>query len=105
MENHPLYKKLRQTALDNNYTVDQVRSLNFNQATDLLRTRDFSVTFLHNMKRVIIMALQDRDDEDRLQQVKLKIKTWLDTNFPNWEAEHGRENDKPYITIWLKGKP
>lgn len=104
MENHPFYKKLRQAALDNNYTVDQVQSLNFNQATELLETRSFSHTFLSNMKRGVVLALQERDDKNSLQQFKQTAGNWLDTNFPNWEAECGRERDKPYIKIWLRGK-
>lgn len=32
-------------------------------------------------------------------------KTWLDVNFANWEAERGRIDNKPFIIIWLKGKP
>lgn len=104
MENHPLYKKLSQTALDNNYTVDQVDSLNFNQAAQLLGSRNFTLTFLNNMKRGTVMALRDRDDKNDLQALKETAKNWLDTNFPGWEAERGRENDKPYVIIWLKGK-
>lgn len=105
MENHPLYKKLRQTALDNNYTVDQVLSLNFNQATELLDTHSFSDTFLNNMKRGIVMVLQNRDDESGFLQLKQAAGDWLDANFPNWEAEIERENGKPCVNIWLKGKP
>ena len=105
MENHPLYKNLRQTALDNNYTVDQVLSLNFSQAAELLETRNFSHTFLNNMKRSIVMVLQNRDDESDFLRLKQVAENWLITNFPNWEAECGRERDKPYVKIWLRGKP
>jgi len=105
MENHPLYRKIRQTALDNNYTVEQVRSLNFNQATELLETRSYSHTFLSNMKRGIVLALQERDDKHNLQQLKQTVGNWLETNFPNCEAEIERENGKPCVKIWLKGKP
>lgn len=105
MENHPLYKKLSQTALDNSYTVDQVRSLNFKQAAELLETCSFGQTFLNNMKRGIVLALQERDDKNNLQQLKQTAGNWLDANFPNWEAEIERENGKPCVKIWLKGKP
>ena len=105
MENQPLYKKLRQTALDNNYTVDQVRSLNFSQAAELLETRDFSHTFLNNMKRCIVIILQNRDDESDFLRLKQVTEDRLVTNFPNWEAEFGRESDKPFVKIWLRGKP
>lgn len=105
MKNHPLYKKLKQIALDGNYTIEQIQNAGFNQIAELLETRNFSLAFLNNMKRGIIMTLQNRDDEQNLQQLKQTAKSWLDTNFPDWEAERGREGDKPFVKIWLKGKP
>jgi len=105
MKNHPIYIRLKQIALDGDYTVEQVRALTFKQAAGLLGERGFTSTFLDNAKRGILMALQNRDDKANLQQVKSKVKTFLDANFPGWEAEHGRDSDKPYVTIWLKGRP
>jgi hypothetical protein len=105
MENHPLYKKLRQAGLENNYTVDQIRNLSFNQATELLDTRSFSETFLNNMKRSVVVVLQSRDDESDFERLKQVAESWLITNFPEWEAECGRDGHKPYIKIWLRGKP
>jgi len=105
MRNHPLYQKLKQIALDGNYTIEQVQFLGFAQATTLLGERPASTTFLENMKQDIIMELWDRDDEANLQQVRQKIKTWLDADFPNWAAERDREGGKPCIKLWLKGKP
>jgi hypothetical protein len=105
MKNHPLYKKLKQIALDRNYTVEQAQALDFNQAAELLETHSFSLTFLVNMKYGVIDALRHRDDENDLQQLKETAKNWLDIDFPDWEAERGRQGDKPYITFWLRGKP
>lgn len=105
MQNHPSYQKLEQVALDGNYTVEQVRALSFAQATALLGERPASFTFLENIKRGIITALQDREDEVNLQQIKLKITSLLDADFPDWKAEHGREGRKPFVTIWMEGKP
>ncbi|MDH4237934.1 MAG: hypothetical protein OEW48_00065 [Phycisphaerae bacterium] len=105
MRNHPLYQKLKQIAIDRNYTLEQVQFLSFAQATTLLGERPASTTFLENMKQDIIMELWDRDDEANLQQVRQKIKTWLDANFPNWADEWDREGGKPCIKLWLKGKP
>ncbi len=105
MKNHPKYVALKQIALDGNYTVEQIRALTFNQATTLLGEKPPSITFLENAKRGIVMALGDRDDKANLQQLKSKVKTFLDNNFPDWEAERGREGEKPYVKIWLKGKP
>lgn len=105
MKNHPLYKKLKQIVLDRNYTVEQAQALGFNQAAELLETRSFSLTFLINMKYGVIDALWHRDDENDLQHLKEIVKNWLDIDFPDWEAERGRQGSKPYITFWLRGKP
>ena len=105
MKNHPLYKELKQIACDSNYTLEQVQDLDFNQAADLLGTRDFTITFLNNMKRGLIATLRSRDDEANLQQLQQQTKAFLDSNFPSWEAECGRQGHKPYITFWLEGKP
>lgn len=104
MQNHPSYQKLEQTALDGNYTAAQVRALSFTQASALLGERPASFTFLENMKKGIIMSLQNQEDEFNLQQVKLAVASWLDSNFPDWEAERGREGGKPFVTIWMEGK-
>jgi hypothetical protein len=95
MKNHPLYKKLKQIALDRNYTVEQAQALDFNQAAELLETRSFSLTFLINMKYGVIDALRHRDDENDLQQLKQTAKNWLDTNFaevPVCKAGKGGES-------------
>jgi len=105
MNNHPFYKKLKQIALGGNYSIEQVRRLRFNQAADLLGSHDFTVTFFNNMKRGVIVSLRNRDDKANMEQLKQTAKAWLDANFPNWEAERGREGDKPYVTIWLEGRP
>jgi len=105
MNNHTFYKKLKQIALDGNYSIEQVQSLGFNQAAELLGSRDFTITFLNNMKCGVIDALRNRDDKANMEQLKQMAKVWLDANFPDWEAERGREGNKRYVTIWLKGKP
>ena len=105
MENHPLYQKLSRILLDNDYTVDQVRSLNCSQAAELLETCSFSDTFLNNMKRKVVVILQNREDESFLLQLRQTAGAWLDANFPSWEAELESENGKPCVRIWLKGKP
>jgi hypothetical protein len=105
MKNHPLFKKLQQIACDGNYTFEQVRNLDFNQVADLLGTRDFTITFLNNMKQGIINTQRCRDDEANLQKLQQQAKVFLDSNFPGWEAECGRQGHQPYITIWLEGKP
>lgn len=105
MKNRPLYKKFKQIALDGNYTIEQVQNVGFNQAAKLLETCGFSLTFLKGMKQGVVAALQNRDDENDMQQLKQTAKAWLDANFPDWQAERGRESDKPFVKIWLKGEP
>jgi len=105
MRNNTIYKALKQLILDNNYTVEQLQQLGFNEARQLLGNPRFSVTFFNNMKRGLIDTLQARDDKADCDRVKGRIKTWLDTNYPNCEIERGRESGKPVIKLWLKGKP
>ena len=105
MRNHPLYKQLKQIALDGEYTVEQAKNLTAVQAKNLLGGSYFATTFFENMKRGIIMTLESRDEELNFQAIKNMATSFLDTNFPDWEAERGRESNKPYVTIWLKGKP
>lgn len=104
MLNHPLYKKLKQMVLDGNYTIEQVRSLDFDAAVELLGTRNFSAGFLHNMKWQLIAELQEQKDESSKQLFQSKIEV-LRNRFPDFEIERGRIDNKPFITIWLKGKP
>ena len=105
MKNHPLYQKLELIALNESYTIEQVQSLSFTEATTLLGERPGSTIFLENMKQSIIVVLQNRDDEHDLQALQDKFKIYLDTNFPSWVAECDRQCGKPCIKLWLKGKP
>jgi len=105
MKNHPLYKRLKQIVLDGDYTIEQVKNMRWGQAAELLDCQDFSKAFLNNMKRGIVDALRNRDDKATLEQLKEDIKAYLDANDPHWEAERGREGGKPYVKIWLEGKP
>jgi hypothetical protein len=106
MKNHPLYKKLKAYVLTN-LTTGEIEALSPHELIALLGEGQIrlSHTFVNNMKSAVIMAMENRDDENDLQQVKTKIKSWLDANFPNWEAERDREDGKPCIKIWLEGKP
>lgn len=104
MKNHPLYKKLKQIALDDNYTIEQVRGLDFNTVAELFGTRSFSDTFLGNMKLELIAEIQDQQDESDKQLFQAKVES-LRNRFPDLEVERGREGDRPYVVIWLEGKP
>ena len=103
MRNHPLYKKLKRIALDGNYTIEQVKNATMGQVAKLLGPDvRFSQAFFQNMKRGIVMTLQNRNEERNLQQLKSQAKNWLDANFTDWAAERGDEKGK--VIIWLKGK-
>lgn len=106
MRNNPIYKRLKQIALDGGYTIEQVEKLDFNKAAQLLGSREgLTVTFVSKMKAGIVAAIKNRDDEQAMHQLKDVARDWLDRYFPDWEAERGRESDKPYVKIWLEGKP
>jgi hypothetical protein len=105
MKNNALYIQLKQLAITGDYTLEQLDSLTHQQAQSLLGGVVFSVTFFHNMKHGIKMALEARNEEREFQQVKGAVKSWLDANFPEWVAEKGKDGNKPIITFWLKGKP
>jgi len=105
MKNHPLYKRLKQAVLDGNYSIKQVENAGSVQVTKMLGTRSFSLAFLNNMKHLLIAEMQEKKDENDMQGLKQQAKTWLNVNFPGWQAERGRDGDKPFVKIWLKGKP
>ena len=105
MRNRADYKALEQKALSENWTMEQLESVTERQMATFLGKPHLSVTFLKNAKSCLIDVLQERDGEAHLQAVKQKVKNWLDTNFPGWKADRGRERGEPYVIIWLKGKP
>jgi hypothetical protein len=104
MKNHLLYEKLKQTALDDNYTIEQVQGLDFNAAAELFGTRSFSNTFFGNMKLELIAEMQNQQDESDKQLFQAKVES-LRNQFPDFEVERGRQDNKLYVTIWPKGKP
>ena len=106
MRQRAIYQQLLQIALDNDYTIEQVENATVEQVRQILGTdKRFSWSFFKNMKSCLIVDLQQRDDENDLAALKEQAKGWLDANFPDWQAERGRDNGKPYVAIWLKGKP
>ena len=105
MKNHPVYKQVKQYALTS-LSLDDFEAMTPGEILEAAGSQaKVSGTFAINMKQSVLMALQARDDENDLQQLKLKVKTFLDANFPDWGAERGREGEKPYIKIWPRGKP
>ena len=109
MRNNSLYKKLKQIALDGGYTIAQVQGASKSQIKTLLGASNLKAAFVNNMKRVLITHLQDRDDEvDKvflLNEIDGGAREAFCDRFPDFEIERDRKRDKPYITIWPKGKP
>ncbi len=103
MRNNSLYIRLKQIAFDDGYTVKQAHTVTVQQIEHLLNVSGLSSVFIVNMKRIIVRDLQQRDDEADMQRLKQHVTTWLDSNFPDWQAERGREDNLPYVTIWLEG--
>ena len=100
MRNNPLFKRLRQIALDKGYTIEQVEAVTKKQIEKLLDAK-LKTAFADNMKRCIIQELRIKEWEQMLRLVKDKVKVY----FPRAEFERDNEGDKPRITIWPKGKP
>ncbi len=105
MQNNTTYVKFKQLALDGNYSIEQVQNTTKEQVETLVNTAVLKPAFVDNMKRLIINDLQQQNDQQDMEQLKQQAGAWLDSNFPDWQAERGRKRDKPFVKIWLKGKP
>ena len=105
MRNNQFYKQMRQVVLDGDYTVEQVELATDDQIKTILDAPDLKPTFIANLRRCVTKDLIDQDDERNLQDLRTQVWGWLNTDFPDFEFERGREDDKPFVKIWLKGKP
>ena len=95
--------------ISGNYTFSQIENAT---ASQVIQIGGFSLEeageiqfFWEGIKRLLLIDFIDRRDGIRMEALKTEAQTWLDANFPNWQATRGRESDKPYVTIWLEGKP
>tara|TARA_Y100000310_G_scaffold74383_1_gene70601 strand:+ start:1802 stop:2131 length:330 start_codon:yes stop_codon:yes gene_type:complete len=106
MRNNPVYVQLLQYALDHDYTIAQVEGATAQQVANVLGIDKSELpNNFENARSLLIRDLQERDDNATLAEVKSRVQTWLDNNFPDWEGEKGREGDKRFVKIWLDGKP
>lgn len=106
MRKDPIYQTVLSYAIANNATVEQAESLTRQQVSSIVGYEAIiSEAFLVNMRVGIATELRDRDDAEHMDGLKQQAKSWLDANFPHWEADKGREFGKPFVTIWLEGKP
>ena len=104
MKNHELYKQIK--AIAANYTIAQVELATRQQVCALLDipVGQMSSAFFSNMKACLISELQEREDEADLQNVRAAASAFLDSNFPQWQADKGREGGKRFVKIWLDGR-
>lgn len=102
--NNALYKKFKTKVGEIGLEVEGVRMLGFNEAAEMIGTRKFSQVTLENMKVMLVSEIQESRDESDKQQIQGRLEA-LRAGFPDFEVERGREGEKPFITIWLKGKP
>ena len=83
---------------------EQVKRINLPAAQELLHKK-ISKTYLNNMKRAVLEDRSNIRTSAKCRLVLDKIKAKLDEVFPRWSEEHGEEEGKTYIKIWLEGKP
>ena len=104
MREHRLYKQLQQIAAVNNYTIEQIESATKQQVLNLLEVDNLSDNFIANMKRLLLQDLQGAQDTESLAALRTQAVTWLENNFPDYNAEITRKDNKRIVTIYLDGK-
>ena len=88
MKNHPYYTELRRLAFKDKYTTKQVQNATLKQVCNQLDKQDITISFLRNMKALLITELQAKQNEADEQ----RIKDTLDAGFPDWDkTEKGKE--------------
>lgn len=104
MRNSPLYKRLKQIAINGDYTVEQLRNATNKQICNLVDKQNLKSVFIANVKILLSAELQDRNDEANMRALGSSVHTWLNANFPDFKIERGKEDGKPYVKIWLRRK-
>ncbi len=108
MKNNPYFKKLKQYAVDQALTFDQIKASNNAQVANILgidESRLEPATYA-NMRGAVLKSLQEDIDNADFDNIKTSgIRTWLENNFPDYEFEKGKKGGKPFVKIWYKGKP
>jgi len=105
MKNNALYIELKQIIIDDSYTVAQVEGATKAQIESLLNTSGLGDAFVANMKRSVAAYLRSQIDTAKMDTLQSQAVSWLTTNFPDAEFERGKRDGKPYVTIWVEGKP
>ena len=109
MKSKPEYIKLKQYMFNNyNWSVEQAQYFTRQQVAQLINFDFSDYSKFIALKKALVEALQSRDDEAILQEVKNQLlgdnRAWLADRFPKAEFDRSSENGKKFIRIWLEGK-
>ena len=94
---------LKQYALDNSLSIDQIRSATKSQVESILSLNAGSMAdgYFENLRYLTAKLVAAAKDQADLQGLKDQAKTWLESKFLN--VEFGISDR--VVTIWLDGKP
>jgi len=101
-------QKLLDYAIAHNFTSIQVENATWEQIKNQLNQdfpENFSGAELNKAQKYVAESLRDLERKAIKDQIKDKIKTWLDSNYPNYEFEYRHESGKLCIELWIFGKP
>lgn len=90
-------------------TYQQMLNLTPQQITDAFPNKAFSGTYIEHVLAYLRYYANEIKDAAILQGLKDQLtggdRVWLNNSLPDHEWEKGRENGKPYITLWPEGNP
>ena len=89
---------------DSGLTYTQMLALTPQDVKDQFPAKNLSGTYIKNVLRLVAHRATDMRDTANMQALKGQAKNWLDSNFPDWEAEKGQENGRSYVKIFWEGK-
>ena len=103
---HDLAEQLKVIALERELSINQIENATLQNVENLLgESLNISGSVFRKVKRLVKEALQTRDDNAVRDNIKTQVKTWLDNNFPNYEFDLKRNDNKLCIELWPFGKP
>jgi hypothetical protein len=114
IQDNPLYVQVKQYALNNNLTSEQIRIATKTQMATVLN-RGEREKFWDGNNEGFFTALRDNlyfelkgKEKDAivnmLKNILLQV-DWFKDNFPNADFDKGEERERDYIKIWLNGRP
>ena len=107
MKSNPLYKQIKQIALDEDYTIQQVRDATKTQITSLLGISESAVldTFVDCMKANLAEELRRRDFERDKQFIIDNYSEELRKRFGDCQIDKSEIRGYRCVLIWLDGAP